>query len=190
MREQDWPLLAEAWRDIPHDPTPVIAELNRIGRRRWVARLSGIGEVMIGATGIVASVWFLLQGQALVGGLALAFVLVVSGLSIWSRCLAPPDEGDTILAATAAARRNAALGVRYANATLWAVCAGSLFVGLLTLLGFGGWVPEPAPYAVGLAVLWLSGWLAGGIIHLRSRSQDLRRLEVLYAALVRDEQPD
>lgn len=190
MSERDWAFLEAAWRDVSHDPAPVFLELSRMRRNRWYSPLFGSGEIAIGAAGFAASVWMLWTGPAVAGGLALAFVAITSALSIWSRRLPPLDESGTILATTAAALRNAEISVRYATATLWAVCTSLSFVGLLILLGLGGWFQGPAPYAVGIAVLWLAAWLAGGIVHLRSRSRDLQRLQELHAALLRLEETD
>jgi hypothetical protein len=185
MSGSDWKDLERLWQSLPSTAAPAVAELKAKAKWRWASWVLIAGEILVGVGALVACAWLIMQPDAAtqaMGVVALAFAIAVSSVSIWARSVAPARAEEPVTLAVATAVRRARIGTRLAIATLWAVCAGVVFLAAIAFFAAGG-ETEPSFLAFGVALLWLAAWLAGAMFYYRRRSADLARLEAIAASL-------
>jgi len=190
----DWSELERLWQSLPAEAEPAIAELKRQHKWRLFTRLAISTEIVIALGAVAMSVWVFLRGDfvsVVIAVAALAFVVAVSAASIWARALRAARAEDPVLRAVELAVRHARVGVRFALATLWSVCAALVFLAVVAFVfdstpAFDAAKAGSGYFAIGLSLLWLAVWLGGAIVYHDKRSHDLARLQVLKAALTQE----
>jgi hypothetical protein len=190
MNESEWNDLQRLWKSSPQHAEPVVAELERLRRRRrWL--IAGVAsEAVIAIAGLGAGIALIVNGGLffVVTGLATCtFVAIVCALSLWIWRLPQPRPEDAVEHAVTVALQHARVGVRHATAMFWGNIAGIVFAAAMALArGFmtteatlGGYV------AIGGVLLMLAAWLAFAFRYYQTRSAALARLEAIAAALER-----
>ena len=189
MNESEWSDLQRLWKSSPQRAAPVVAELERLRRRRrWLA-VGTAAEVIIAIAGLSVGIALIAHGGLffVVSGLATCtFVAVVCALSLWVWRLPRPRPEDAVEHALTVARQHARVGVRHASSMVWATIAGLVFAAAMALArGFltaeahlGGYV------AIGGVLLMLAAWLAFAFRYYQERSAALARLDAIADELV------
>ena len=194
MSGTDWNELESLWSDLPEKAAPVVAELKRMRRWRWVSRAFVVGDVAMTLFGIGIGIWLIVRGDAfslMFGSATIAFTGAAAGLSLWARWGGIQPAGAPVQDALNLAVSNARVGVRLAVATMWTVCLGLVF---LAVLAAGRAWSRPADVwdsqglliAVGASLVWLAGVLAGAIIYYGQRRDTLAKLERLREGFLQE----
>jgi hypothetical protein len=182
----EWNDLERLWQSLPAHAAPAIEELKRQRRWRWFTSLTASTEIVTAAAAVAMAVFILVRGDPVsivIGVATLIFVAVVSAVSIWARSLQPVHADDPVMRTVEKAVRHARVGVRFAFATLWSVCASLVFLAVMAL-AFDFEDNRGSGYvAIGIALVWVAVWLGGAILYLRKRTADLAQLEALKASL-------
>ena len=190
MNESEWNDLQRLWTSAPREAAPVVAELERLRRRRRWLILAAAIETLIAVAGIVAGAALIVRGGTffVVSGIATCvFVVMVCALSLWVWKLPQPRPEDAVEHALAVARQNARIGVRRATALIWGLVAALLFCAAMALArGFLTDAAELAGFVViGVAQLVIAAWLALVFRYYQARVAALARLDAIAAALER-----
>lgn len=190
MKDDDWNDLQRLWQSLPPQAEPVVAELERLRRRRGWSTAGIAIETLIALGGLGMAIWLLTQGGAffVVAGVAMmVFVAAVCALSAWARMAPRPNPADEVARAVAMARRHALLGVRFAAATVWAIVAALVFSAVMSLgRGLLTTDPQLAGFIVlGAVQLALAVWLACAFWYYGARTAALAKLDAIAAELQR-----
>ena len=188
MNQSEWIELQRLWKSSPQHAEPVVAEIERLRRRRrWLAVGVAI-ETIIAIAGLSVGVALLTRGGTffVVTGIATcAFVVVVCALSLWVWLLPQPRPEDAVERAVAVAQQHARIGVRHATATIWALVVGMVFMAVMALAR--GLLTETAALAgyiaIGIVQLGVAAWFAFAFRYYQARSAALARLDAIAAAL-------
>ena len=190
MNDSEWAELQGLWKSSPQRAEPVIAELERLRRRRrWLVISTGT-EVTIAIAGLGVGIALITHGDLffVVSGLATCiFVTVVSALSLWVWRLPRPRPEEAVEHAVAVARQHARVGVRRATSMIWATIAGLVFAAIMALArAFLTAEAHLVGYlAMGSVLLMLAAWLAFAFRYYQERSAALARLDAIAAELER-----
>lgn len=191
MTGTDWKDLQSAWQTLPEGAVPAIAvvELTRARRLKWWSVAYLACEIIITIAGFAAAIWLLWNGSiiSLVLGVAtLLFTAAVAGASAWARAQPRVRDEDPVMLAVATAIRRVEFGLRMARGTLWATAAGQAYIAIIALtISLSGLERDNGDgyIAISLSLGWLTIFLAGALIYMQVRSQDLERLKALEASL-------
>jgi hypothetical protein len=188
MNESEWNELQRLWKSSPQQAQPVVAELERLRRRRrWLAVGVAI-EAIIAVAGFGIGIAVLTRGGTffVVTGIATCvFVVLVCALSLWVWLLPQPRPEDAVEHALTVARQHARIGVRHATATIWALVLSMVFAAAMALArGLLSDTAALAGYvAIGVVQLGVAAWFALAFRYYQARSASLARLDAIAAAL-------
>lgn len=186
MSGSEWNELEKAWQSLPASAQPVVDELERRHKWRWLTRLNITMEILLTLGGVLFGFWISANSSVLVGGIVLVYVALSGALTYWARSIPLPRIDEPIALAAAAAVRHAEIAVRIAAACRWTVVGGMAFIAVLSLLGDFGMSFRPSLLSIGVALVWLCVVFVGSELYCRKRSEDLARLRTVQETLKSD----
>lgn len=186
MSGTDWDDLERAWQSLPATAQPVMDELRRRRRWRWLTLLNMTAEVALTGFGVGFGAWIAVHHSLLIGTVVLIYVLLTGGVTYWARSVPLPRSDDAVSDAAAAAVRHAEIAVRIAASCQWTVVGGMLFVAALCIFGALGLSFEPDLLSIGLSLVWLAVAYAGSFFYRRSRMADLAKFRAVQEQLKKD----
>jgi hypothetical protein len=188
MNESEWNELQRLWKSSPQRAEPVVAELERLRRRRRWLVVAALMETVIAVAGLSVGVALIVRGGTffVVAGVATCvFVALVCALSLWVWLMPQPRPEDAVEHAVAVARQHARVGVRHATALIWALVVGMVFAAVMALAR--GFLTDTAALAGFIAIggvqLMMAAWFAFAFRYYQARSAALARLDAIAVAL-------
>lgn len=190
MNDSEWNELQRLWKSSPQQAEPVVAELERLRRRRRWLVAAALVETVIAIAGLYAGIALITRGGVffVVTGVATCiYVALICALSLWVWRMPRPRPEDAVEHAVAAARQHARIGVRHATAMIWALVVAMVFSAAVAL--GRGFLTENAALegyiVIGAAQLLVAAWFAFAFRYYQARSAALARLDAIAAELAR-----